>query len=193
MANKILYISACVRKDSRTEQLSRELLNALNGEISEINLYSQKISPVDSDMLKKRDLHDYSGEEFKIAKQFKEADTIVIAAPLWDLSFPAVLKIYLENITVSGITFEYSKEGRPIGKCKATKLYYITTSGGYIGNCNFGFDYVKALAENFFGIKDVFFFSAQGLDIFGADTLAIMDKAKQDMLSKIALEKEGRI
>ena len=67
MANKILYISACVRKDSRTEQLSRELLNALNGEISEINLYSQKISPVDSDMLKKRDLHDYSGEEFKIA------------------------------------------------------------------------------------------------------------------------------
>ena len=66
-----------------------------------------------------------------------------------------------------------------MGKCRAKKLYYITTSGGYIGNNNFGFDYVKALAENFFGINDISFYSAEGLDIFGADVKSIMDEAKE--------------
>jgi FMN-dependent NADH-azoreductase len=115
----------------------------------------------------------------ELSQQFASADTIVIAAPFWDFSFPSVLKIYFENITVSGITFEYSDEGRPLSKCGAKKLYYITTSGGYIGNNNFGFDYVKALAENFFGINDISFYSAEGLDIFGADIRSIMDEAKE--------------
>ena len=181
LENKILFINACARANSRTKELSNHLLDCLTGEITEIDLYKEKLLPLDCKGLEKRNLHDYSGEEYKFAKQFASADTIVIAAPFWDLSFPAVVKIYFENITVSGLTFEYSKEGRPIGKCCAKKLYYITTSGGYIGKNNFGFEYVKSLAENFFGIDEVFFFSAEGLDIFGADIKAIMDKAKNDI------------
>ena len=179
MENKILFINACVRDDSRTAELSRHLLDRLDGETAEVNLYKEHILPLDGKGLEKRNLHDYSGSEFELAKQFKDADTIVIAAPFWDLSFPSVLKVYFENITVSGLTFEYSQDGRPVGKCKAKKLYYITTSGGYIGKNNFGFDYVKALAENFFGINDIYFYSAEGLDIFGADVKAIMDEAKE--------------
>ena len=94
-------------------------------------------------------------------------------------------KIYFENITVSGITFEYSNQGRPVGKCNAKKLYYITTSGGYIGENNFGFDYVKALAENFFGINEVRFFSAEGLDVFGADVQAIISEAKTKISNEL--------
>ena len=178
----ILFINACVRENSRTLELSNCLLENLGGEITDVNLYSENILPLDGKGLEKRNLHDYSGDEFKLAKQFASADTIVIAAPFWDLSFPSVLKIYFENITVSGITFEYSKEGRPVGKCNAKKLYYITTSGGYIGKNNFGFDYIKALAQNFFGIEDVRFASAEGLDIFGADVEGIMDNAKEEVL-----------
>ena len=178
MGNNILFINACVRENSRTAELSHHLLERLNGEITEISLHREKLLPLDEKGIKKRNLHDFSGEEFDLAKQFRDADAIVIAAPFWDLSFPSVLKIYFENITVSGITFEYSKEGRPVGKCNAKKLYYITTSGGYIGENNFGFDYVKALAENFFGISEVYFYSAEGLDIFGADVKKIMMDAK---------------
>ena len=137
MENKILFINSCARDSSRTAELSRHLLDNLDGEITEVNLYKENILPLDENDLKKRNLHDYSDEDYKYAKQFQSADAIVIAAPFWDLSFPSVLKIYLENITVSGITFEYSKEGIPVGKCNAKKLYYITTSGGYIGNNNF--------------------------------------------------------
>ena len=179
MENKILFINACVRAGSRTEELSRHLLNEIGGDVTEVDLYKENILPISEKDLAKRNSHNYSGSEFDFAKQFKDADAIVIAAPFWDLSFPSVLKVYLENITVSGITFEYSREGRPVSKCNAKKLYYVTTSGGPIGKNNFGFDYVKILAENFFGIDDVLFFSAEGLDIFGADVQAIMDEAKK--------------
>ena len=179
MENKILFINACVRAGSRTEELSRHLLNEIGGDVTEVDLYKENILPISEKDLAKRNSHDYSGSEFDFAKQFKDADAIVIAAPFWDLSFPSVLKVYLENITVSGITFEYSREGRPIGNCNAKKLYYVTTSGGPIGKNNLGFDYVKALAENFFGIEKTYFFSAEGLDIFGADVTAIMDEAKK--------------
>ncbi len=179
METKILWINACVREDSRTKELSRHLLDRLEGKITEVNLYQTNMLPLDGKGLEKRNQRDYSGNEFNLAKQFRDADIVVIAAPFWDLSFPAVLKIYFENVTVSGITFAYSEEGRPVGKCNAKKLYYVTTSGGYIGKNNFGFDYIKALAENFFGIFDVSFFSAEGLDIFGADVQTIMKEAKE--------------
>lgn len=181
MKNNILFINACVRAESRTEELSHYLLDILEGEVTEVDLYKEPISPLDGLGLKKRDLSDYCGEEFKYANQFANADIIVIAAPFWDLSFPSVLKVYFENITVSGITFEYLEKGRPVGKCRAKKLYYVTTSGGYIGNNNYGFDYVKALAENFYGIDDVYFYSAEGLDMFKANVQVIMDKAKDNI------------
>ena len=43
---------------------------------------------------------------------------------------------------------------------------------------NFGFDYVSALAKNFYGINDVQLVKAEGLDIYGADVSAIMQTAK---------------
>ena len=182
MGNKILFVNSCARENSRTYALAKCLLDCIKGEIAEVDLYKTNVKPIDNQELERRTRNikngDFSCEEFKQAKQFKEAEIIVIAAPFWDLSFPSVLKIYFENITVSGITFEYSEQGIPVGKCNAKKLYYVTTAGGYIGNNNFGFDYVKALAENFFGIKNVSFISAEGLDIFGADVNKILDDAK---------------
>ena len=185
MESKVLFINACARPNSRTNELAQHLVNCLEGQIAHVNLYETNMRPVDSSALEKRTENinngNFSLAEFELAKQFADADVIVIAAPFWDLSFPSVLKIYFENIAVSGVTFEYSEKGRPVGKCRAKKLYYITTSGGYIGNNNFGFAYVKALAENFFGVQDIRFYSAEGLDIFGADVKGIMAEAKNNI------------
>ena len=75
------------------------------------------------------------------------------------------------------MTFEYSPDGFPIGLCRANKLYYVTTAGGSFVPLEFGFGYVKALAENFYGIKAVELIKAEGLDIDGADADGIMEKA----------------
>lgn len=185
--NRILYINACVSEYSRTNELAQHLLSNLDGQVQSVRLCDENIKPIDTDLLAKREnlLADgrTDNEFFSLANQFTTADTIVIAAPYWDLMFPSLLKIYLENITVCGITFRYSEKGSPQSLCKAEKLYYVTTSGGFIGENNFGFDYIKALSSDFFGINDVRFFSAQGLDIKGADVDLIMQEAKKNMLS----------
>ena len=182
---KILYINACCKENSRTNELAQHLLGKLDGEIQCVYLYKENIMPINEELLNKRDSLLKAGKTddamFTHVKQFASADIIVIAAPYWDLLFPAVLRIYLENITVCGITFRYSEKGIPESLCKAKKLYYITTAGGFIGENNFGFDYVKALSSGFFGIGNVKFYSAEGLDIRGADVTSIMEKAKTQL------------
>lgn len=123
---------------------------------------------------------EYSNAMFRWARQFSEADVIVLAAPYWDLMFPAKVRAYLEEVTVAGITFQYNEDGIPQGLCKAKRLLYVTTAGGPI-IYNFGFEYVKALAQGFFGISDVQMFKAEGLDIQGADVNQIMERAKNEI------------
>lgn len=141
----------------------------MNGEITELNLMKEKLLPLDSESLAKREAllqaRRYDDPMLRYAKQFAEAEEIVIAAPFWDISFPAILKIYMEQITVAGITFEY-RNGVPQGLCKAKRLVYVTTSGGEIF-CDFGYAYIKALANNFYGIKDTEAFRAMNLDVLG--------------------------
>ena len=102
----------------------------------------------------------------------------MIAAPYWDLSFPAALKQYFEQINVLGITFRYTPEGFPAGLCRAGRLYYVTTAGGSYVPEDFGFGYVKALAQDFYGIPEVRLVKAVGLDLDGADPAAIMQAAE---------------
>ena len=106
------------------------------------------------------------------AAEFASADQIVVAAPFWDLSFPALLKTYIEWISVIGVVFRYSDDGRPIGLCRARRLFYVSTSGGPAETDPFGFGYVEALAKSFWGIPDVRRIAATGLDIVGADVEA---------------------
>ena len=184
--DKILYLNACVRPGSRTSELAETLLAKLQGQVQEVRLFENPLPALDLEGMAKRHQaaqnNDFSDPLFAAAKAFAAADVIVIAAPYWDLMFPAVLKTYLENITVSGVTFRYSQQGRPEGLCKAKALYYVTTSGGFIGQNDFGFSYVEALAKNFFGISQIRRFAAEGLDIFGADIDEIMRRAKAAIL-----------
>ena len=106
----ILFINACVRENSRTLVLAKSIMKDMVGEISEVKLSLEDIKPLDRELLEKREGLIAGGAfddpMFRYAKQFAQADEIVIAAPFWDLSFPAMLKIYIEQITVSGITFK---------------------------------------------------------------------------------------
>ena len=176
----ILYINACVRTESRTKRIAEKLLEKLGEEATEVRLAEVKFPETNEEFLRERDgciaKNNYDNPYFDLAKQFAAADTIVIAAPYWDLSFPAVLKQYIEHINVLGITFEYSQEGTPIGLCKAQKLYYVMTAGGTYVPEEFGFGYIKALAQNFYGIKDVELIKAVGLDIQGNDAEEIIQK-----------------
>ena len=176
----ILYINACVRRDSRTQRLAEALLEQFDDEIRQVRLEDIPFEVSDEPFLLQRDqlIEDgaFDHEMFALARQFAAADMIVIAAPYWDLSFPASLKQYMEKVTVNGITFVYTPEGIPKGLCKAQKMYYITTAGGDYAPDEFGYGYLQALAEGYYGITDVKLIKATGLDILGADVEGILER-----------------
>ena len=163
----ILFINACVRENSRTLVLANHILSKMSGDVIEVNLNEEHIPPLNRELLEKREglvsMGNKSDPMLSYAIQFAEAEEIVIAAPFWDLSFPAILKAYMEQITVSGITFEYI-EGRPVGLCKAKRLTYVTTSGGPIF-ADFGYEYIKTLAKSFYGISETKAYRAMNLDV----------------------------
>ena len=177
----ILFINACVRKASRTRELAGYVLGLMSDEVKELRLEDIRFPEVNDGFISRRNelaaTGDFSEPFFGYAKDFAAADTIVIAAPFWDLSFPACLKQYIEQICVSGITFTY-KDNRPVSLCRAKKLIYVTTSGGPVYSYEYGYGYIKALAESFLGIEDIGLVSAEGLDIYGADADSILTEAK---------------
>ena len=59
---------------------------------------------------------------FARARQFRDADRIVIAAPFWASSYPASLKAYIEDIDVVGILYRYGERG-PVGHATPTSWY----------------------------------------------------------------------
>lgn len=185
MSNKILFLDATVRPDSRTQILAKHLLSKLDGEISHLKLCNEEYPVLDEIYLKFRndssEKMDFEDIVFDKAKQFKEADTIVVAAPFWDYSFPSWLKTYIENICVLNLTFKYNEENKPVSLCKANKLYYVTTVGGFCDSYEFGYGYIKTVCEKFFGIKDSKLFSADGLDIVGNDSNLALQKAKSEI------------
>lgn len=178
----VLFINACVRKESRTKRLADYVLAKRNEPYEEVYLNEIDFPVVDEDFLKRRDQliadREFGDPVFDLARQFAEADDIVIAAPFWDLSFPAALKQYIEQINVVGVTFYYTPEGIPAGLCRAKSLTYITTAGGEFFPEEYGAGYVKALAQNFYGIPEFRLIKATGLDIIGADVDAIIDSVK---------------
>ena len=179
----VLFINACVRKESRTKILADYLLEKIGGKVTEINLGKDLPQPFDEKMLLKRNelikKEAFDDEMFLYARQFAQADIIVIAAPFWDFSFPAVFKAFIEHVNVSGLVFKYTASGIET-LCKAKTLYYVTTMGGY-NPVDYGFGYVKALCKTLYGIKNVRLIKAEGLDIVGNDVNAILAAAKKEI------------
>ncbi len=178
-----LFVNACAWEHSRTHALCDEYLNGID-EVETVNLFELDLQPLNWARLAEREELQRSGDwgdsMFDLAKQFATADEIVIGAPYWDLSFPAVLKIYIELVTVNGIAFHYTEEGMPEGLCRAKRLVYISTAGGPGSKANFGYEYLKGITR-LYGIPEVHQIFAEMLDVVGMDVDAIMNEAKDEI------------
>lgn len=168
---KLLIIDCCIREEeSATRKLYESYLkqrDLTDFETEKIYLMRENMLPLTNNDIKLRDRllqsADTEHEIFKYAKQFAAADEIIIAAPYWDLSFPSLLRVYFERISVVGITFGY-EGSKSIGYCKAGKIIYFSTCGGFINSEHLGVEYVNRLAE-LFGINNVEKYIVDGLDI----------------------------
>lgn len=178
---KILYVNAAFRAGSRTARLAEAYLARCSGEVTRVDLGTAGLQPLDS-----RSLEIYSesvGRDqfadpmFDCAKQFAQADEIVIAAPFWNYSVPAALHTYLELVCTQGITFGLTPDGSYYSKCRAGQLTYITTAGGYLPPEDHAFGYIRTLAESFWHIPKIRCIQVDGLDLAGTDPEAKLAEA----------------
>ncbi len=178
--SKVLYIKANIKKEgeSRTFKVSDSFIEEYrndnpNDEIITLDLYKENI-----DFLRPEDLGEIFGAKneesrnnpiLKYAYQFAEADKYVISAPMWNLSIPAILKAYIDYVSVTGITFKYTAEG-PVGLLKDKKAVHIVSRGGEYGDAPYemGDRYLRTIL-GFFGIQDIKTIAVESLDVVGAD------------------------
>ena len=130
--DKLIIIDACVREDeSRTRRIAEPVISALSKRygITRYNLPEMDgLTPLDPVLFKERGEGDIPAWAVQAAKDIAEADRILIAAPFWDMSFPAALKCFFEQTSLFDITF--TDNGTTcVGLCKAPKVLYITTRG----------------------------------------------------------------
>ena len=178
--SKVLYIKANIKPEgeSRTFKVADKFIEEYkqanpNDEIITLDLYEEKI-----DFLRPEDLgrifapkteESKNDPILKYAYQFAEADKYVIAAPMWNLSMPAILKAYIDYVSVTGITFKYTAEG-PVGLLENKKAVHIVSRGGEYADAPYemGDRYLKTIL-GFFGVTDVQTLAIENLDLIGAD------------------------
>lgn len=188
---KILYIKANIKKDgdSRTFKISDRFVeeykkNNTDDEVIVLDLYKERIG-----FLRPEDLEKLLGEKddevrknsiLRYVYQFVDADKYIIAAPMWNLSIPAILKAYMDYVCASGITFKYTESG-PVGLCKGKKAVHIVSRGGNYSEgpakeYEMGDRYLRTIFA-FFGITDFTTIAADKLDDKSEDVEAILNKA----------------
>lgn len=185
--SKVLYIKANIKPEgeSRTFKVADKFIEEYkkanpNDEIITLDLYEEKI-----DFLRPADLGRIFGPKTEESKndpilkytyQFAEADKYVIAAPMWNLSMPAILKAYIDYISVTGITFKYTAEG-PVGLLENKKAVHIVSRGGEYADAPYemGDRYIRTIL-GFFGVTDVQTLATENVDVIGVDVEGIINE-----------------
>ena len=132
----LLYVDCCIRREqSRTRKLAEAFLSNLpkGWQVQTVTLMDEPLLPLMEGGFAQRDellqRGDFTHRRFDYAWQFQRADAILIAAPFYDLSIPALLKVYIENVSVDGITFLCDADGLR-GNCRARVMRFLCMSWG---------------------------------------------------------------
>ncbi|EJT5936855.1 TPA: NAD(P)H-dependent oxidoreductase [Clostridium perfringens] len=196
--SKVLYIKANIKNEgeSRTFKVSDSFVeeykrNNPEDEIITLDLYKENIDFLRADDLGKlfgpKDEESKNNSILKYAYEFADADKYIIAAPMWNLSFPAILKAYIDYVSVSGITFKYTAEG-PVGLLNNKKAVHIVSRGGGYDNSPYemGDRYLRTIL-GFFGIKDIETIAIDNLDVMGVN---VKEKVEEGIEKAISLAKK---
>ncbi|MFJ7728578.1 FMN-dependent NADH-azoreductase [Neobacillus sp. NPDC097160] len=204
---KVLYITA--HPHDETQSFSMAAGKAFietykevnpNDEIVHIDLYKENIPHLDTDVFSGwgklqsgKEFEELSVEEKakvgrlnELSEQFISGDKYVFVTPLWNLSFPPIMKAYIDSIAVAGKTFKYTEQG-PVGLLTDKKALHIQARGGIYSEgpaaeVEMGHRYLNVIM-NFFGVP-----SFEGLFIEGHN--AMPDKAHEIKANAIARAKD---
>jgi len=101
----------------------------------------------------------------ELIKEFKECDTIVISAPIYNFGVPASLKAWFDLVARNGETFQYTDKGPGGTVTNIKKAYLLIVSGGVPVNSPVDFctPWLKQ-ALNFLGVTNIEIIAADSLN-----------------------------
>lgn len=174
----VLEISAAARYDgSISRELVTDLVAALEDRFGSVAITRRDLAKglpfIDAEWVtanftpdeERNDHHRRTlAQSDELVAELKDADVLVIGAPIYNFSVPSVLKAWIDMVARARLTFRYTDTG-PEGLLQGKKAYVVVPSGGVpVGSeVDFATPYLRhALA--FLGITDVEFIGAQGAD-----------------------------
>ncbi|MBT2722466.1 FMN-dependent NADH-azoreductase [Bacillus sp. ISL-46] len=200
---RVLYITAHPHNETQSYSMAvgKEFIDSYkqinsSDEVIHLDLYKEHIPHIDADVFSGwgklrsgQSFDELTAEEKQkvgrlneLSEQFVSADKYVFVTPLWNFSFPPIMKAYLDSVSVAGKTFKYTEQG-PIGLLTDKKALHIQARGGFYtegpaAQMEMGHRYISVMMS-FFGVP-----SLEGLFVEGHN--AMPDKAEEIKENAIA-------
>lgn len=202
---KVLYITAHPHDHTTSYSLAvgKEFMDAYretnpNDEVQHLDLYQLNIPHIDADVFSGWGKLS-SGTEFgqlntdektkigrlgELVDQFVAADKYVFVNPMWNFSFPPIMKAYIDSICIAGKTFKYVAGTGPVGLLGDKKAVHIQASGGIYSqggpsaDFEMGHRYLNAIMK-FLGVPSFEGIFVEGMAAAPDQAPAIKEKAIQ--------------
>jgi FMN-dependent NADH-azoreductase len=201
---KVLRIDSSARRDDSVsralgDEVVRRLISRNPGLIvSRIDL-ADGMEHIDGDWVganftaaEQRDLQqreNLSRSDAAVAA-LREADAVVLTAPIYNFSVPSTLKAWIDHVCRAGLTFNYTDNG-PQGLLEDRTVYLAMASGGvpFGSATDFASGYLKQVFR-FIGIEDVRLIGAERVAVNAAEArhqaLATLEKWLPDPAGQVA-------
>ncbi|MES0882832.1 FMN-dependent NADH-azoreductase [Roseibium sp. SCP14] len=99
----------------------------------------------------------------KLISELKQADVLLIGAPMYNFMIPSTLKAWIDNVARAGETFRFSETG-PVGLLSGKRAILVIAQGGeFLGTpADLQTGYLR-MALGLMGITEIEFVYAMGL------------------------------
>jgi len=168
----VLHINSSARLNhSNTRIIGHYLVAALGEPVVSRDLAQQALPPISAeDLIAVHGSSDNQSDSLQaqlalsgqLIDELKNAETLVLGAPMYNFGIPASLKQWIDAICRAGVSFKYTEQG-PVGLLNVRRAFIITATGGTpIGSeMDFSSRYLEHIC-GFLGIPEVFHIDASG-------------------------------
>lgn len=176
---KVLFLSNGIfAEHSQSNQLAGKVIDKLSSQhnvtVTERNLVTSELPMLDAALVtalntpaeQRNDAQNRVVElSDTLIEELRSADAVVLALPMYNFSVPAQFKAWVDLVARAGVTFQYTETG-PQGLLEDKPVYVATARGGFHkgSTTDAQTDFVTTIF-NFFGLSNVQFVYAEGLNI----------------------------
>jgi FMN-dependent NADH-azoreductase len=115
---------------------------------------------------------------------------VVVGAPMYNFGIPSQLKAWIDRLAVAGKTFAYTAKG-PVGLVEGKTVIIASSRGGFYGpnsplNAVDHQEKYLSAVFGFFGIKDVRFLRAEGVNVSAEQRQKAIADAESEVVQLLA-------